>query len=187
MPKVHRIAVIILALLVPILLVSAADKKKSGKKSKSKKAPHVTRAICVVHPLGESKVVGVVVFTAKGKKVEVTGKITGLTPGKHGFHVHEFGDCTSKDGMSAGSHFDPEHMPHGGPHSEKRHVGDLGNIEADKNGVAEINITDTKIKLNGAHSIIGRSIIVHAMEDDLKDIKSAGARIGCGVIGIAKG
>src|SRR5262249_51890942 len=186
MLKMNKTAVIVLALLVPILMVSAADKKKS-KKNKAKKAPKVTKAICVVHPLGDSKVVGVVVFTAKGKKVEVTGKITGLTPGKHGFHVHEFGDCTSKDGMSAGSHFDPEHMPHGGPHSEKRHVGDLGNIEADKNGVAEINITDSKIKLHGAHSIIGRSIIVHAKEDDLKDIKSAGARIGCGVIGIAKG
>jgi Cu-Zn family superoxide dismutase len=185
MPKVNKAGGILLALLVPVFLLSAADKKKP-KKDKHKKADQVKKAICLVHPLGDSKVYGTVSFAVKGKSVEVTGTIKGLTPGKHGFHVHEYGDCSSKDGMSAGSHFDPEHMPHGGPHSEKRHIGDLGNIEADENGVAEIKITDSKIKLNGPHSIIGRSIIVHAKEDDLKDIKSAGARIGCGVIGIAK-
>ena len=185
MPKLSKVAFILLVLLVPVFLLTAADKKKA-KKEKHPKAPKVTKAICMVHPLGDSKVHGTVFFAVHGKKVEVTGKIEGLTPGKHGFHVHEFGDCSSKDGMSAGGHFDPEHMPHGGPHSKKRHIGDLGNITADANRVAEIMITDSKIKLSGAHSIIGRSIIVHAKEDDLKDIKSAGARIGCGVIGIAK-
>jgi Cu-Zn family superoxide dismutase len=88
--------------------------------------------------------------------------------------------------MSAGGHFDPEHQPHGGPKSHKRHVGDLGNITADESGKAKIKKTDKVIQLNGPHSIIGRSIIVHAKEDDLKNIASAGPRIGCGIIGIAK-
>jgi Cu-Zn family superoxide dismutase len=181
MPKVKKLVVILLALLVPTLVLTAADNDKP-------KAAKVTRAVCVIHPLGKSKVHGVIIFTQTGKKtVSVTGKVTGLTPGKHGFHVHEFGDCSDMEkGLSAGSHFDPgmKHK-HGGPKSKDRHTGDLGNITADEEGNAEVNIKDTKIKLNGKYSVIGRSIIVHAKEDDLKDITSAGARIGCGVIGIA--
>ena len=90
--------------------------------------------------------------------------------------------------MSAGGHFDPEHQPHGGPHSAKRHVGDLGNVTANGRGVAEIKITDSVVQLHGPHSIIGRSLIVHAKADDLKSqpAGNAGDRIACAVIGIAK-
>ncbi len=189
MPKVKKLAVLLPALLlVPALWLSAADKDK--KNPFGAKEPHkaaaVTDAICVIHPLGSSNVHGWVKFTQKGRKVEITGEVTGLTPGKHGFHVHEFGDCSSKDGSSAGGHFNPEGKDHGSPHSKDRHVGDLGNITADKDGTAKIMISDSVVSLHGPHSILGRSIIVHAKEDNLKDIASAGARIGCGVIGIAK-
>ena len=183
MPQGKRVAMILLALLAPTFLLSAAEQKDGAKAANQ---PTVTKAVCIIHGLGEHKVHGMVTITQKGKEVMIEGKLMGLPPGKHGFHVHEFGDCSSADGMSAGGHFDPEHQPHGGPHSAKRHVGDLGNITANGRGVAEIKITDSVVQLHGPHSIIGRSIIVHAKEDDLKDIKSAGARIGCGVIGIAK-
>jgi Cu-Zn family superoxide dismutase len=173
-----RAGTIALALFVPALLVSAADEHP--------KMATVKKAICVIHGLGDSKVSGVVTFTQHGHDVEISGKIKGLTPGKHGFHVHEFGNCNSKDGLSAGGHFNPGMKDHGGPEAHDRHVGDLGNIEANDDGVATIKTTDKMIALNGAHSIIGRSIIVHAKEDNLKDIKSAGARIAGGVIGIAK-
>ena len=86
-------------------------------------------AICIITPLKGSKVHGKVTFASKGGKVEITGEISGLTPGLHGFHVHEFGDLSSDDGMSTGAHFNPEGKKHGGPHSDMRHVGDLGNIE----------------------------------------------------------
>jgi superoxide dismutase, Cu-Zn family len=146
-----------------------------------------TKAVCVVHALGNSGVQGKVTFTQRADGVEVMAELTGLTPGKHGFHVHEFGDCSKMDGTSAGGHFNPEGMPHGGPDSAQRHVGDFGNVEAGASGKAVYKRVDHLIALSGPHSIIGRSIIVHAGADDLTSQPSgnAGARVGCGVIGIA--
>jgi Cu-Zn family superoxide dismutase len=113
--------------------------------------------------------------------------VTGLTPGAHGFHVHEFGDCSMADGTCAGAHFNPTGAPHGGPDDARRHAGDLGNVKADESGKAIYKRVDKMLALNGPSSIIGRSIIVHAAPDDLKTQPSgnAGARVGCGVIGIA--
>jgi Cu-Zn family superoxide dismutase len=146
-----------------------------------------TKAVCVVHPLGDSGMKGKVTFTQHGDGIEIAAELTGLPPGKHGFHVHEFGDCSMMDGTCAGGHFNPEGMPHGGPDSADRHVGDLGNVEADATGKAVYKRVDRAIALSGPHSIIGRSIIVHADPDDLttQPTGNAGARVGCGVIGIA--
>jgi Cu-Zn family superoxide dismutase len=79
-------------------------------------------------------------------------------------------------------------MPHGGPGDEKRHVGDLGNIQADAEGKALIHIRDKVISLSGRNSIIGRALVVHGKADDLKSQPSgdAGDRVACGVIGLAK-
>jgi Cu-Zn family superoxide dismutase len=175
-----RLCTVTLAVLVPALLLNPQPPRER---------PAPTKAVCVVHPIKDSQVHGVVVFTEKDGKVEITGEIMGLTPGKHGFHVHEFGDCHSPDGMSAGGHFNPDKEKHGGPHSKERHVGDLGNIEADASGKAVIHMADTLVQLHGPHSVVGRSIIVHAKADDLtsQPAGDAGGRIGCGVIGIAKG
>jgi Cu-Zn family superoxide dismutase len=150
-------------------------------------AAQVTKAICVIHPLGGSSVAGKVVFTQARGGVEVNAEITGLAPGEHGFHVHEFGDCTMADGTCAGAHFNPSGAPHGGPDDDRRHAGDLGNVKADASGKATYKRVDKMLSLNGPSSIIGRSIIVHADPDDLKSQPSgnAGARVGCGVIGIA--
>jgi superoxide dismutase, Cu-Zn family len=147
----------------------------------------VTKAIAVVHPLGDSKVGGKVVFTQTRGGVEISAEITGLAPGKHGFHVHEFGDCSMADGTCAGAHFNPTGAPHAGPDDEKRHVGDLGNIEVMREGKSTYKRVDKLISLNGENSIIGRSVIIHADPDDLKSQPSgnAGVRVGCGVIGIA--
>ena len=73
-------------------------------------------------------------------------------------------------------------------HAQERHVGDLGNIEADATGKAKIDIRDRELKLNGPHSVVGRGLVVHADPDDLKSqpAGNAGARIGCGTIGLAK-
>lgn len=125
--------------------------------------------------------------------VEVSGEISGLSPGLHGFHVHEFGDNTNGC-ISAGAHFNPHNKDHGGPEHAIRHIGDLGNITADASGVAKINIRDKMISLQGAFSVIGRTVVVHADPDDLglgghelsKTTGNAGARLACGVIGLAK-
>jgi len=169
-------------LLVPALFLSAGQAPKMNMA-----AP--TKAVCVVHPLKDSQAHGILVFTQEGDKVAITGEIVGLTPGKHGFHVHEFGDCSSPDGMSAGGHFNPDKEKHGGPHAKERHVGDLGNIDAYASGKAVIKMTDTLVQLHGPHSVIGRAIIVHAKADDFttQPTGDAGGRVGCGVIGVAKG
>ncbi|XP_067675122.1 superoxide dismutase [Cu-Zn]-like [Haliotis asinina] len=125
--------------------------------------------------------------------VTVTGTISGLTEGLHGFHVHEFGDATNGC-TSAGPHFNPFKKTHGAPEDENRHAGDLGNIVANADGVADIKIDDQIITLTGVRSIIGRTIVVHAGEDDLgkggneESLKTgnAGGRSACGVIGITK-
>lgn len=147
-----------------------------------------TKAICIMQAKAGSKVTGTVVFQQVGDHVEITGEIHGLTPGLHGFHVHEFGDLSGDDGMATGGHFNPEGSDHGGPDAEHRHVGDLGNVKADEKGVAKFTIKDSHVELSGPHSIIGRGLVVHAKEDDLKSQPSgnAGDRVGVGVIGIAK-
>jgi Cu-Zn family superoxide dismutase len=154
----------------------------------STNASGATSAVCVVVRVGEHKVRGVLRFTQKGDTVRITGVVRGLTPGKHGFHVHEFGDVSGrKDGKSTGGHDNPGETKHGKPTDKERHVGDLGNITADEDGVAKVNITDNVISLSGPHSIIGRSILIHAGADDFgQPTGNAGARVGFGVIGIAK-
>ncbi|KAK3098238.1 hypothetical protein FSP39_017493 [Pinctada imbricata] len=124
---------------------------------------------------------------------KVTGEITGLAPGQHGFHVHQFGDNTNGC-TSAGPHFNPHGKTHGAPSDEIRHVGDLGNVTADASGKAVIDITDSQVTLTGPNSVIGRTVVVHADIDDLgkgghelsSTTGNAGGRLACGVIGITK-
>ncbi|XP_030764245.1 superoxide dismutase [Cu-Zn]-like [Sitophilus oryzae] len=138
---------------------------------------------------GDAK--GTVYFNKTSDGILITGFISGLTEGDHGFHIHSFGDLTNGC-TSTGSHFNPHNVNHGGPNSSVRHVGDLGNINANSSGIATIDILDSIISLSGEHSIIGRAVLVHADPDDLglggyEDSLTtghAGARVGCGVVGI---
>lgn len=125
--------------------------------------------------------------------VQVNGQLTGLKQGLHGFHIHEFGDNTNGC-ISAGPHFNPGQKEHGGPSDAERHVGDLGNVDANAEGVAKVSITDKQISLSGENSILGRTIVVHADPDDLgkgghdlsKTTGNAGGRLACAVIGLAQ-
>lgn len=92
-------------------------------------------------------------------KTRVTGKITGLKEGKHGFHIHQFGDY-SGGCISAGGHFNPFSKQHGGPKDDNRHAGDLGNVMANADGVVTVDIVDAQIPLEGPNSIVGRSVVV---------------------------
>src|SRR5262245_40425145 len=151
-------------------------------------APEVTRAVAVIQPTEGNKVRGTVTFTQAGANVKVVAQIEGLTPGKHGFHIHEFGDCSSKDGSAAGGHFNPAGAQHGAPDAAQRHAGDMGNIEANQDGVARLEFNDPVMKMSDHGSIIGRGMIVHANPDDMKTqpTGNAGGRLACGVIGVAK-
>ncbi|WVZ56927.1 hypothetical protein U9M48_007391, partial [Paspalum notatum var. saurae] len=121
----------------------------------------------------------------------VTGSVSGLKPGLHGFHVHALGDTTNGC-MSTGPHYNPAGKEHGAPEDEIRHAGDLGNVTAGADGVANINVTDSQIPLTGPNSIIGRAVVVHADPDDLgkgghelsKSTGNAGGRVACGIIGL---
>jgi Cu-Zn family superoxide dismutase len=120
--------------------------------------------------------------------MHVHAEISGLTPGEHGFHIHEFG-VWSADGMACGGHFNPTMQPHAGPDSPKRHVGDLGNVKANANGNATLDLDDRHLSFHGAHSILGRGLVVHEKADDLKTQQppgNAGGRLAVGVIGVAK-
>ena len=146
------------------------------------------RAVAVLQPTQGNNVRGTIRFREVADGVQVEGEISGLTPGKHGFHIHELGDCTAPDASSAGDHFNPTNKPHGAADSRDRHVGDMGNIEADSSGVAKLNYLDHILSLVGPKSIIGRAVVVHADPDDLHSQPSgnSGTRVACGVIGWAK-
>lgn len=149
----------------------------------------VDRAICVIAGTeGNEQVRGTVTFTERAGGVLIEARVTGLTPGEHGFHIHELGDVSSPDGKSAGGHFNPEGMPHAGPDAHKRHIGDLGNLVADASGTAVYSRFDDEVDLEGPFSIIGLAVVVHADADDLmsQPTGDAGGRVGVGVIGIAK-
>ena len=133
-----------------------------------------------------SHVTGTVTFTAVDGGVMVVADLQGLKPDSHhGFHIHEKGDLSAPDLSSAGGHFNPDQHHHGGPHSAASHAGDLGNITADGQGNAHLEITLHNVTLEtGPRGLIGRSVIVHADPDDLKTdpAGNAGPRIAGGVI-----
>ncbi|KZV37632.1 superoxide dismutase [Dorcoceras hygrometricum] len=143
---------------------------------------------------GTSAVEGVVTLAQEGDgPTTVKVRISGLTPGKHGFHLHEFGDTTNGC-ISTGAHFNPKGLTHGAPEDEVRHAGDLGNIVANAEGVAEATITDSQITLSGPNSVVGRAFVVHELEDDLGkgghelslSTGNAGGRLACGTFGLVK-
>ncbi len=148
----------------------------------------IDRMIAVLKPTEGNEVRGTVAFTRADDGVRIVVDLTGLSPGLHAFHIHEFGDCCAPDAASAGGHFNPEGQPHGGPDAAERHAGDLGNIVADETGHAQLDRTDSGITLDGDESILGRSVIVHAGPDDFwtQPTGNAGARVACGVIGLAR-
>jgi len=145
-------------------------------------------AVCV---MTYGKITGHVEFREQAGRVKITIDLQRVPPGKHGFHIHTTGDL--RDGcMSLCGHYNPHHKSHGDKSSKERHVGDLGNIEADENGNVQQVMYDSLVKISGKYSVIGRSVVIHEKKDDLGkgcNLESlitgnAGKRIACGVIGV---
>ena len=154
----------------------------------SASAQDSAKLVAKLNPASGSQVTGTVTFTAAADGAQVVVDITGLTPGKHGFHLHDKGDCSDPKAASAGAHFNPTHSHHGGPDTAERHAGDFGNVTADASGKVHAELKGKNLKLTGADSIVGKAVIVHAGEDDLKTDPSgnSGDRVACGVIEVAK-
>ncbi|KAK2988539.1 hypothetical protein RJ640_022490 [Escallonia rubra] len=163
------------------LILSAAAPKPLAVVATTKKAVAVLK--------GTSSVEGVVTLSQEDNgPTTVNVRITGLTPGAHGFHLHEFGDTTNGC-ISTGPHFNPNGMTHGAPEDDVRHAGDLGNIIANADGVAEATIVDKQIPLTGPNAVVGRAFVVHELADDLGkgghelslSTGNAGGRLACGM------
>jgi Cu-Zn family superoxide dismutase len=145
------------------------------------------RATAALKPTKGNKTFGEADFEQVGNKVRVVVFVQGLKPGQeHGLHIHEKGDCSSGDGMSAGGHFNPHGKPHGHPSSAERHAGDLPSLKANKAGRGNVQVEVAGLTVTpGPASVVGRAVIVHADPDDYKTqpTGNAGARLACGVIG----
>jgi superoxide dismutase, Cu-Zn family len=180
-------AIFVILLFVSCYLNAGAQTMNSAM-AMDVKSIAVHKAVCVVYPTQGNQVTGLITFTKVEGGVQVVADLQGLSQGKHGIHVHECGDCSAADGSSAGGHFNPMSKSHGSPMDAMRHEGDMGNIEADTSGKAHLEYIDNTLSLEGETSIIGRSVIIHKNEDDLKSqpAGNAGPRVACGVIGIGK-
>lgn len=184
-----------LSLLTLFLFASCAQQEGSEMNTSAEQdtdviemGQEIEKAAAVLHPTEGNNAAGVVVFTLTDQGVQVEATVTGLEPDtRHGFHIHQYGDCRAPDGTSAGGHYNPSGEEHGAPSDDIRHMGDLGNLPANAQGTASADFIDTHVKLNGPNSILGRGMILHAGEDDLttQPTGAAGARLACGVIGIA--
>lgn len=185
-------AMLVPAIVCAVLLVCAGCdmfgwKRNGGGSSTSGAASTVSRtARADIQARSGSRTTGEAIFTETSGGVTVVVRVKGAPPGPHAVHIHEKGDCSGADAMSAGDHFDPEGTRHhGGPKDEKRHAGDFGNLQVGPDGSGTLELTAKGLTVaDGPRSVVGRSIIVHEKPDDFKTQPTGGAggRIGCGAI-----
>lgn len=145
-------------------------------------------AVAVLHPTRGNEASGTVRFTPVDGGVRVDSEVAGLTEGRHGYHVHLYGDCTAGDGTSAGTHFNFRGPSRNPPGNIDRITGNLGELVADARGNASHSTEVEHASLTGPKAIVGRSVVVHASanDPDQPPIGAAGSRVACGVIGIAE-
>lgn len=177
-----------------ILLVGCAKKQEATQSAEgTTAAPAATEAAPVVKASVATASLksadgadhGTVTFTQNGDQTTVVADVVGVPPGLHGFHVHEAGECTPPDFKSAGGHFNPTGAIHGAPTDPEHHAGDLGNIEVAQDGSGHLQLASNMLTVEpGPNSVVGKSVILHAGEDDFVSQPSGGAgnRWACGVI-----
>jgi Cu-Zn family superoxide dismutase len=133
-----------------------------------------------------SAVTGTAAFTELADGwVRVHVHIENATPGSHGLHVHEKGDCSTPDATSAGGHFNPAGNPHAAPTADKRHAGDFGNVEIGSDGKGDLEVRTDQVTVKpGPNSVVGRAVVFHEKTDDMttQPTGNAGARFACGVV-----
>ena len=178
---------IVLILFITIFIISCSKLEHKKKSSKNT----FKEAIAVLQPTDGNEARGKVIFTKVDNGVKVIATVINLLPNsQHGFHIHQFGNISGKDGKTAGRHFNPAGHEHKVPKSHKvRHAGDMGKLNADKKGIAIFEKIFHNISLNASkkNSIIGRAVIVHLKKDDGNGAtENAETRIAMGVVGISE-
>lgn len=132
-----------------------------------------------------SQVAGQVRFIQQGSALFIEANVSGLTPGEHGFHIHESGDCSAPDATSAKGHFNPAGSAHGSHTNAVHHAGDMPNLVADASGKATYRQELHGVTLTeGPQGIVGRSVVIHADPDDYRSqpAGNSGKRVACGTI-----
>jgi superoxide dismutase, Cu-Zn family len=168
-----------------LALSAAACLVLAGLAPEAKKGAEAT-AKATIEAKSGSNVKGTATFTelsTGGVRAHV--QIENATPGTHGLHIHEKGDCSDPEAKNAGGHFNPANMSHAGPMDSQRHAGDLGNIEIKADGKGDLDITSDMLTVKpGPNSVVGRAVVFHEKADDMKTqpTGNAGGRLGCGVI-----
>ncbi len=163
------------------------ETKPAHPETKPAAKPTSVKALAKLSPTAGNKAAGRVMLVEQpDHTVQLMVEMTGLTPGDHGFHIHEKGDCSSPDGKSAGGHFNPSKSDHGGPTAATHHAGDLGNLTANADGIAKATMRINFVTLGSgaANDAVGKAFIVHAKKDDMtsQPTGAAGARVACGII-----
>ncbi len=137
-----------------------------------------------IQPLDGRGYHGQLSFNQTREGVLIRGEVRGLPPNTaHGMHVHEVGDCSSPKAPKG--HFNPEGDAHGASGQIDSHMGDLGNILADANGVARISVLKHGAMVKGGvMAYQGRALIIHEGKDDMRSQPAgdAGKPAACGVI-----
>lgn len=188
MVRVHLKSSLAAAIFPMAVLSMASMTQAADAQDRTDSAATTQKAVAALSPTEGSKTAGQIVFSMDGDDILIQGEISGLEPnGKHGFHVHEKGDCSAPDASSAGGHFHVDGQKHGAPAGQDSHVGDLGNIESDAKGVAKVDLKLPASQLtlaDGPNNIIDRALIVHKGADDLvtQPTGDAGGRAACAVI-----
>ncbi|MBS0288499.1 MAG: superoxide dismutase family protein [Proteobacteria bacterium] len=138
---------------------------------------------------GIGEKIGEITFSDSAQGLKIKTDLKGLSPGEHGFHIHEHPSCNASEkdskleaGLAAGGHYDPEHSNHHLGPDGKGHLGDLSVLKVDKDGQAKETLYAKRLKLA---ELSGRSIMIHEGGDNYSDVPpmgGGGARIACGVI-----
>jgi len=165
-----------------VLVASTACGDDSGDGGE---AAGLTANAAIAPKSGNTTLAGDAKFSGAAGAITLTLTLTGAPPGQHGAHIHETGDCSAPDAMSAGGHWNPTTHMHAAP-GATAHLGDLGNITVAADGTATLTYSYPEWTIGGGAptDLIGKAIVIHAMPDDLmtQPTGNAGGRIGCGVI-----
>ncbi|HQR03132.1 MAG: superoxide dismutase family protein [Proteobacteria bacterium] len=145
----------------------------------------VPAGYAMLQPVAGGQVQGMVIFGQRPDGLRVAATISGLSPGQHGFHIHEATDCSASEAGKSGADFNPAGAHHGHFEGGEHHAGDLPNLVTEASGNANYASDIPGLSIgSGIFNIAGRTIVIHARADDYNSQPdgNSGRPIACGVI-----